>query len=54
MACAEAAWAAYHGDMLHVYVPPELKDFHRAVVDSAETVREERTALLAAMMPAAD
>lgn len=51
---AEAAWAAYHGDMLHVYVPAELKDFHRAVVESGETVREERTALLAAMMPAVD
>ena len=52
---AEAAWSAYHGDMLHVYVPHELKDFHRQVVDAPEAVREERTALMAAMMaPAAD
>ena len=52
---AEAAWAAYHGDMLHVYVPHELKDFHRQVVDAPEVVREERTALMAAMMaPAAN
>ncbi len=50
---AEAAWAAYHGDVLHSYVPAELKDFHRAVVESGETVRDERTALLAAMLPAA-
>lgn len=51
---AQAAWDAYHGDVLHLYVPPELKEFHRAVVESGEAVREERTALLAAMMPAAD
>ena len=52
---AEAAWAAYHGDLLHVYVPAELKDFHRQAVETPETVREERTALLAAMMtPSAD
>ena len=47
---AEAAWAAYHGDTLHWYVPAELKDFHRQVVENPEAVREERTALLAAMM----
>lgn len=46
---AEAAWAAYHADTLHWYVPAELKDFHRQVVENPEAVREERTALLAAM-----
>ena len=51
---AEAAWAAYHADTLHWYVPHELKDFHRQVVDSPEAVREERTALMAAMMPPAE
>ena len=49
---AEAAWAAYHGNLLHVYVPAELRDFHRQVVEAPETVREERTALMAAMMAA--
>ncbi len=51
---AEAAWAAYYEDKLHWYVPAELKDFHRQVVDDPEQVREERTALLAAMTPAVD
>ncbi len=51
---AEAVWAAYHGDVLHSYVPAELKDFHRQVVDTPEAVREERTALLAAMAPAVE
>lgn len=46
--------AAYHGDMLHVYVPAELKVFYRAVVESGETVREDRTTLLAAMTPIVD
>ena len=48
---AEAVWAAYHGDVLHSYVPAELKDFHKQVVEAPEAVREERTALLAAMAP---
>jgi len=40
--------------MLHVYVPAELKELHRAVVESGETAREERTTLLAAMTPTVD
>ena len=51
---AETVWRAYHEDKLHWYVPDELRDFHREVVDRPEAVREERTALLAAMTPAAD
>lgn len=51
---AEAAWVAYHADALHWHVPHELKDFHRQIVDSPEAVREERTALMAAMMPPAE
>ncbi len=46
---AEKVWDAYHQDKLHWYVPEELRDFHRQVVDTPELVREERTALLAAM-----
>ena len=49
---AQTVWAAYHGDVLHSYVPVELKAFHKQVVDGPEAVREERTALLAAMAPA--
>ena len=50
---AEVVWSAYHGDTLHWYVPTELRDFHRQVVESPEAVREERTALAAAMAAAA-
>ena len=39
---AETAWAAYHGDQLHLYVPKELKDFAIQVAQSPEQVREER------------
>ena len=39
---AETAWAAYHGDQLHCYVPQELKDFAIQVAASPEQVREER------------
>ena len=46
---ASKVWDAYHQDKLHWYVPEELRDFHRQVVDQPELVREERTALLAAM-----
>jgi NAD(P)-dependent dehydrogenase (short-subunit alcohol dehydrogenase family) len=49
---AQVVWSAYHGDTLHWYVPPELRDFHRAVVESPEAVREERAALSAAMAAA--
>ena len=46
---AETVWAAYHADKLHWYIPEELRDFHLQVVAEPELVREERTALLAAM-----
>lgn len=46
---AGKVWDAYHQDKLHWYVPEELRDFHRQVVDEPELVRQERTALLAAM-----
>lgn len=42
---AETVWRAYHEDVLHWYVPEELRDFHRDVVDRPEQVREERTEL---------
>ena len=47
---AETVWRAYHEDKLHWYVPDELRDFHAQVVAEPEAVREERTALLTAMM----
>lgn len=48
---AETVWRAYHEDQIHWYIPEELRDFHRQVVDSPEAVREERTQLLASMTP---
>lgn len=48
---AETVWRAYHEDQLHWYIPEELRDFHREVVDEPEVVREERTQLLASMTP---
>lgn len=49
---AGIVWSAYHSDVLHWYVPAELRDFHRDVVADPERVREERTALAAAMAAA--
>ena len=49
---AEVVWSAYHSDTLHWYVPSELKEFHRQAVERPEVVREERTALAAAMAAA--
>lgn len=49
---ADTAWRAYHEDRLHWYIPEELRDFHRQVIDDPEAVREERTELLAQMMAA--
>ncbi len=46
---AETVLAAYRADQLHWYVPGELRDFHMQVVREPEIVREERTALLAAL-----
>lgn len=43
-AVAEAAWAAYHGDRLHWYVPEELADYDREVTASPEAVRDRRIA----------
>ena len=42
---ADTVWEAYHSDRLHWYVPEELRDFHRQVVENPEQVREERTEL---------
>ncbi len=39
---AEAVWSAYHSNQLHWYVPAELKDFAREVVEDPERVRDER------------
>ena len=50
---AETVWTAYGADKLHWYIPEELRDFHLQVVAEPEVVREERTALLAAMTAAA-
>lgn len=49
---AETVWDAYGADKLHWYIPEELRDFHLQVVSEPEVVREERTALLAAMTAA--
>ena len=49
---AETVWDAYGADKLHWYIPQELSDFHLQVVAEPEVVREERTALLAAMTAA--
>ncbi len=46
---AETVWRAYHEDQVHWYVPEELREFHVQVVREPELVRDERTALLAAM-----
>ena len=46
---AEVVWSAYHTDRVHWYVPDELRAFHQQVVSEPEAVREERTALLAAL-----
>ncbi len=39
---ADAAWAAYHSDKLHWYVPAELIDFDLEVTSFPERVRDER------------
>ena len=51
---AETVWRAYGSDRLHWYVPEDLRDFHRQVVDDPEGVREERTALAAQMAALAE
>ena len=47
---AEAAWTAYHEDVIHSYIPPELQEFHIQAVSEPELVREERAKLLAGLM----
>ena len=49
---AETVWETYGADKLHWYIPEELRDFHLQVVAEPEVVREERTALLSAMIAA--
>lgn len=49
---AETVLEAYGADHVHWYIPEELRDFHLQVVAEPERVREERTALLAAMSAA--
>lgn len=46
---AETVWQAYHSEKLHWYVPAELQPFAVQVATDPEAVREERTALFAAM-----
>ena len=50
---AETVWTAYGSDMLHWYIPEELKAFDLRAVREPEAVREERTPLFAMMMAAA-
>ncbi len=42
---AQVVWSAYHGNLLHWYVPVELKEFDLLVTADPERVREERTQL---------
>ena len=42
---AETVWRAYHEDILHWYIPEELREFHAQVVATPEQVRTERTEL---------
>lgn len=42
---AQAVWAAYHGDLLHWYVPVELKEFDLQATSIPEIVRDERARL---------
>jgi len=37
---AKAVWAAYHGDKIHWYVPPELFDFDTLATAQPEGVRD--------------
>ena len=45
----DTMFSAYSSDRLHCYVPEDLREFHRQVVNDPEGVREERTALAAQM-----
>ena len=46
---ADTMFSAYSSDRLYWYIPEDLRDFHRQVVNVHEGVREERTALAAQM-----
>ena len=46
---ADTVFSAYSSDRLHWYIPEDLREFHRQVVNDPEGVREERTALAAQM-----
>ena len=51
---ADTVFAAYSSDRLHWYVPEDLREFHRQVVDNPEAVREERTELARQMAAMAE
>ena len=46
---AATVFSAYSSDRLHWYVPEDLREFHRQVVNNPEGVREERTELAVQM-----
>ena len=46
---ADTVFSAYSSDRLHWYVPEDLREFHRQVVNDPEGVREERIELAAQM-----
>ena len=46
---ADTVFSAYSSDRLHWYIPEDLREFHRQVVNDPEGVREERTELAAQM-----
>ena len=46
---ADAVFRAYSSDRLHWYIPEDLRDFHRQIVNDPECMREERAALAAQM-----
>jgi hypothetical protein len=43
-AIADTVWAAYAGDRLHWYMPPELADYDVEVTRRPEDARERRLA----------
>lgn len=51
---ADTVWQAYASDRLHWYIPENLREFHRQVVDDPEKVREERTELAVQMAALAE
>ena len=51
---ADTVFGAYSSDRLHWYIPEDLREFHRQVVDDPERVREERTELAVQMAAMAE